>query len=189
MTQRDSNMGWFTITACWDSSCSNSWEDTSLSGFLGVFLQVITTHHQPVIKPFGLSTGKKPLKSFPVVLSHPYKDLAAASKRTGVLPRPWKHLHPRNHPNTTRSATYGHLPIALIISRQMRGNFSQFWKLDNLNSIWIFYLQRACSFTGEMLTYEMLTEQTHKVIHISAWLFTAKQPRRAFWYKRASNFQ
>lgn len=73
MTQRDSNIGEFTVTACWDSS--NIWEDTSLSLRLpGCFPSggnnsSSATHHQPVIKPFGLSTGNSPLKT-PSLQSH-----------------------------------------------------------------------------------------------------------------------
>lgn len=55
-------------------------EKTPLLDFLGVFLQVVTTHHQPVIKPFGLSAGESPLKT-PSLQSHPSLQSSGCSQR------------------------------------------------------------------------------------------------------------
>lgn len=98
-------------------------------------------------KAIWIKHRRKPKwKHLPCSLIPPYKALIATSQRKGMFQQPWKALHPRNCPNT-RSATYGHFPSALIISRQMCGSFSQFWNLVNLASIGGLYLHRACSFS------------------------------------------
>lgn len=81
-------------------------ERTPLSGFLGVFLQVVTTHHQSVIKPFRLSTAKSPLKT-PRLQTQPFVPQLLWQPVKGVgCPRQSREtLHPRNCPNTTKSTT------------------------------------------------------------------------------------
>lgn len=69
MTQGDKEHGWLAITACWDSSCSISWEDTSLR-LPGCFPPGGNNSSSASHKAIWIKRRRKPIENtFPAVSS------------------------------------------------------------------------------------------------------------------------